>query len=117
MSKFVDTPDLAHVRQRISRLAAQGLQPMEIIMSAGTWATLREQYRKALPGLAPKTVSAREVFGVRSKLVSGTQGCVIRYFGGMDFPLDQAIIDGFVDRNMMQPPLATSGGAQPDRVE
>lgn len=117
MGKFVDTPELARVRLRISRLAAQGLQPMEIIMSAGTWAMLREQYRKALPGLAPKTVSAREVFGVRSKLVNGTQGCVIRYFGGMDFPLDQAIIDGFVDRNMMQPSHATSGGAQPGQAE
>lgn len=45
----------------------------------------------------PRVISSRDVLGVRNKLVPGTQGAVVRYFGGMDFPPDQAVEDGFID--------------------
>jgi hypothetical protein len=97
VKQHVDPRELNQLRQRIARLLDQGFIPMEVILSPESWERLKRQYRASVPGLPPKVISAREMLGVRNKLVPGTQGAIIRYFGGMDFPPDQAVEDGFID--------------------
>ena len=75
---------------------------MEIILSPETWFRLRREYLAVTPGLPPRTLAVRDVLGVRGRLVAGAQGCVIRYFGGVDFPPDQAVVDGFIDLSRLQ---------------
>ena len=71
-------------------------------MSPETWDRLKRQYCASVPGPTPRVISSRDVLGVRNKLVSGTQGAVVRYFGGMDFPPDQALEDGFIDLSALK---------------
>ena len=97
MKPKVNSRELNALRMRIERLRRQGLVPIEVVMSPQTWEGLRRQYCGTLQGMAPKVISARDVLGVRNRLVPDAQGATIRYFGGMDLPPDQAVEDGFID--------------------
>lgn len=99
----VDPRELTQLRKRIARLVARGVVPIEVIMSPETWDRLKRQYRASVSGLSPRVISCRDVLGVRNKLAPGAQGAVIRYFGGMDFPLDPALEDGFIDPSELKP--------------
>lgn len=90
-------PEFHDIRHRIAALRARQLEPMEVVMSPETWECLKQQHRDVTPGLNPQVISSRSVFGLRIKLAPGTRGCIIRYFGGMDLPQDQAVTDGFID--------------------
>lgn len=95
---FVDASELRQVRNRIAKLRKAGNDPMEVILSPETWIQLKREYLSLTPQLQPLKLSVRDVLGVRGRLRAGTYGCVIRYFGGVDFPPDPAITDGFIDR-------------------
>lgn len=94
---YISPHELNQLRERIDRLVCQGVIPIEVIMSPETWERLKRQYCANAPGLTPRVISSRDVLGLRNKLVPGAQGAVVRYFGGMDFPPDQAVEDGFID--------------------
>ena len=94
---FVAACGLQQVRNRIANLREAGTDPMEVILSPETWIQLKREYLSLTPRLQPLKLSVRDVLSVRGRLVAGTYGCVIRYFGGVEFPPDPAITDGFVD--------------------
>lgn len=94
--------ELRQVRARIEKLRAAGQDPLEVILSPETWNRLMREYLAFTPGLQPARVAVRNVLGVRGRLVAGAQGCAIRYFGGMDLPPDQAVVDGFIDLSGLQ---------------
>ena len=107
---------LDSLNKRIERLRQQGAVPIEIIMSPETWEDLKREHRARFVGRYPKLIPARVILGARNKLVPGTTGCVIRYFGGMDFPPDQAGVGGKIDgplrprASQQSPPPGMSAG-------
>ena len=104
MSSSANLDELRRLKARIARLRSSGVEPMEIIMSAATWEVLKAAHCAGTPGLTPKILSCREILGLRNKLVPGTRGCIIRYFGGMDLPPEQAVVaDGFGDPAELRP--------------
>jgi hypothetical protein len=95
-------PELQALRARVERLLLAGLQPIEVVMAPETWENLQRQHASACPAGRASTASAREVLGFRSRLVPGAQGCVIRYFGAIDLPPDEAVSEGFIDLDSLR---------------
>lgn len=91
-----ENSELRQVRNRIADLRKLGHDPMEVVLSPDTWSRLQVQHKEGTPGLIGR-LAVRDVLGVRGRLVEGVAGCSIRYFGGIDFPPDPAVTDGFVD--------------------
>jgi hypothetical protein len=78
------TAELHKVRQRLSALRSQGLQPIEAIMTPETWGVLQAEHRAATPGMLGR-LAGRDLLGIRVNMLPACPGVVIKYFGGMDF--------------------------------